>query len=168
MVEPRAERVSQWNRQGGLMEGFEVKTVEDEKIGHVVGESGDFLIVEHGHLRKAKHALPREFADVDASARVVLMTVPKEVFSDSPKVENGSLDEQAVREHYGLSFATEPDPPGTAEADAVRAGVETGPQERSRIRDEMDRAESGLPDESPGLLGDRVSSVDEREQQQER
>jgi hypothetical protein len=147
------------------MEGFEVKTVEDEKIGHVVGASGDFLIVEHGHLRKAKHALPREFADVDESARVVLMTVPKEVFSDSPKVENGSLEEQAVREHYGLSFATEPDAPGTAEADATRAGVEAGPQERSRIRDEIDRAESGLPDESPALLGDRVSSVDEREQQ---
>jgi hypothetical protein len=73
-----------------------------------------------------------------------------------------------VREHYGLSVATEPDPPGTAEVDAAHQGVETGPQERSRIRDEMDRSESGLPDESPALLGDRISSVDEREQQEER
>jgi hypothetical protein len=150
------------------MEGFEVKTVDDEKVGHVVGASGEFLIVEHGHLRKTKHALPREFADVDESAQVVLMTVPKEIFSDSPKVENGSLDEQAVREHYGLSFATEPDPAGTAEADAIREGVDTGPQERARIRDEVDRAESGLPDESPALLGDRVAGIDEREQQQDR
>jgi hypothetical protein len=150
------------------MEGFEVKTVEDEKIGHVVGESGDFLIVEHGHLRKSKQALPREFADVDESAQVVVMTVPKEIFSDSPKVENGSLDEHAVREHYGLSFATEPDPSGTAEDDAARAGIETGPQERAKIAGEVARSESGLPDESPAFLGDRVASVDEREQQKER
>jgi hypothetical protein len=149
------------------MEGFEVNTVDDEKIGHVVDASDEFLIVEHGHLRKTKHALPREFADVDEGAQVVLMTVPKEVFSDSPKVENGSLDEQAVREHYGLSVATAPDPSGTAEVDAARAGIEAGPQERARIRDEMDRSESGLPDESPALLGDRVSSVDEREQQKD-
>jgi hypothetical protein len=149
------------------MEGFEVKTVDDEKIGHVVDASDEFLIVEHGHLRKTKHALPREFADVDEGAQVVLMTVPKEVFSDSPKVENGSFDEQAVREHYGLSVATAPDPSGTAEVDAARAGIEAGPQERARIRDEMDRSESGLPDESPALLGDRVSSVDEREQQKD-
>jgi hypothetical protein len=150
------------------MEGFEVKTVDDEKIGHVVDASDEFLIVEHGHLRKTKHALPREFADVDEGAQVVLMTVPKEVFSDSPKVENGSLDEQAVREHYGLSVTTAPDPSGTAEVDAAREGIETGPQERARIRDEIDRSESGLPDESPALLGDRVSGVDEREQQKER
>lgn len=150
------------------MEGFDVKTVDEERIGHVVGESGEFLIVEQGHLRKTKHALPREFADVDESARVVLMTVSKEIFSDSPKVENGSVDEQAVREHYGLSFATEPDPSGTAEADAPRAGVETGPEERSRARHEIDRADSGLPDESPAFLGDRVAGIDEREQQQDR
>jgi hypothetical protein len=103
---------------------------------------------------------------VDEGAKVVLMTVTKDIFCDSPKVENGSLDEQAVREHYGLSFATAPDPSGTAEVDAAREGIETGPQERARIRDEIDRSDSRLPDESPALLGDRVSSVDEREQQE--
>jgi hypothetical protein len=166
MVEPPAERVSGTNRQGGLMEGFEVKTVDDEKIGHVVDASDEFLIIEHGHLRKTRHALPREFADVDEGVKIVLMTVTKDIFFDSPRVEDGSLDEQAVREHYGLSFATAPDPSGTAEVDAAREGIETGPQERARIRDEIDRSDSGLPDESPALLGDRVSSVDEREQQE--
>ncbi len=150
------------------MEGFEVRTVEDEKVGHVVGTSGDFLIVEHGTLRKSKHALPREYADVDESKQIVLMTVSKDVFCDSPKIDNGSLDEQAVREHYGLTFTTVPDPPGQAEDDAASAGVESAPQERARIRSEADSADSGLPDESPALLGDRVSGIDEREQQKDR
>lgn len=150
------------------MEGFEVRTVEDEKVGRVVGTSGDFLIVEQGTLRKSKHALPQEYADVDESAKVVLMTVTKDVFCDSPKIENGSLDEQAIREHYGLTFATAPDPPGTAEDDAASAGVESATEERARTRAEMDSADSGLPDESPALLGDRVRGIDEREQQKDR
>ena len=47
------------------MEGYEVVTVDEHKVGKVVGESGDFLIVEQGALLKSKHALPREFAHVD-------------------------------------------------------------------------------------------------------
>lgn len=150
------------------MEGFEVRTVEDEKVGHVVGTSGDFLIVEHGSLRKSRHALPREYADVDESAQVVLMTVTKDVFSDSPKVENGSLDEQAIREHYGLTFATVPDPTGQAADDAASVGVETAEQERARIRREADSGASGIPDESPALLGDRVRGIDEPDQEKDR
>ena len=40
------------------MEGYDVVTHDDEKVGTVAG-SGDYLIVEHGLLRKTKHALPR-------------------------------------------------------------------------------------------------------------
>ena len=51
------------------MEGYEVVTVDEHKIGKVVGESGEFLIVEQGILRKSKHPLPREFAHRPRRAR---------------------------------------------------------------------------------------------------
>ena len=40
------------------MEGYEVVTVDEHKIGKVVGESGDYLIVEQGTLLKSKHRAP--------------------------------------------------------------------------------------------------------------
>ncbi|HKB19844.1 MAG TPA: hypothetical protein VKC65_02440 [Gaiellaceae bacterium] len=83
------------------MEGYEVVTVDEDKIGKVVGESGEFLIIEQGMLRKSKHPLPREFAHVDDSEQQVRVTVPKKIVVDSPTVDEG-LDEQAVKEHYGL------------------------------------------------------------------
>ena len=91
------------------MNGYDVVTTEDEKVGTIVGEQGDFLIVEHGTLRKSKHALPRELAHVDEGEQQVRITVPKDMFCDSPKV-NGELDRVAVAEHYGLveHFADEP------------------------------------------------------------
>ena len=97
------------------MNGYDVVTTEDEKVGTIVGEQGDFLIVEHGTLRKSKHALPRELAHVNEGEQQVRITVPKDVFCDSPKL-NGELDEQAVAEHYGL--ASSAPAPGT-EGDGV-------------------------------------------------
>ena len=40
------------------MEGYDVVTIEDEKVGKVVDTHGDNLIVEQGTIRKSKHALP--------------------------------------------------------------------------------------------------------------
>jgi hypothetical protein len=90
------------------MEGYDVVTVDEQKIGKVVGESKDFLIVEQGTLRKSKHPLPREFAHVDDSELQVRVTVPKEIVSDSPTADE-ELDERAVREHYGLTGIDERD-----------------------------------------------------------
>ncbi len=91
------------------MQGYEVRTIDDDTIGHVTAEDGDFLIVEHGRLKKTKHALPKAFADVDDDEKVVRTTLSKELIDDSPKV-NGELDRVAVAEHYGLveHFAAEP------------------------------------------------------------
>ena len=86
------------------MDGYDVVTVDEHKIGKVVGQSGEFLIVERGMLRKSKHPLPREFARVDDSEQQVRVTVPKEIVADSPTLDAG-LDERAVKEHYGLTFA---------------------------------------------------------------
>jgi hypothetical protein len=84
------------------MEGYDVVTVDDQKIGKVVGESGDFLLVEQGALLKSKHAVPRELTHVDDSEQKVRVTVPKEIVDDSPKIEDDGFDERAVAEHYGL------------------------------------------------------------------
>lgn len=145
------------------MEGYDVVTTEDEKLGHVVGTHGDNLIVEQGMLRKSKHALPREFAAIDDAEKVVRISVTKDVFCNSPKLADGEVDERAIAEYYGLSFATAPDPPGHAEQDAVRAGVPAAPEERLNVREDEG---AGLPAESPALLGDRLAGVDERDQQE--
>lgn len=147
------------------MEGYDVVTTDDEKVGKVVGTHGDNLIVEQGMLRKSKHALPRSFAEVDDGEQVVRMTVTKDVFCDSPKIEDGTVDEQAIAEHYGLTFETAVDPPGHAEQDALRGDVPTAPEERMNVRRGESTGDAGLPGESPALLGDRVADIDEREQQ---
>lgn len=160
------------------MEGYEVFTVDDHKIGKVVGESGNFLIIEQGALLKSKHALPREFAHVDESEQKVRVTVPKEIVDDSPKIDDDeNFDEQAAAEHYGLSPSNGPgtegygvtdaeagDPSRSSAEQANRQGMESAEEERARIR-ESD-GPSGLPPSSPALLGDRVADIDEREQQE--
>jgi hypothetical protein len=148
------------------MEGYDVVTIDDEKVGTVAGESGDYLIVEHGLLGKSKRALPRQFAHVDGEQQVRI-TVGKEVFLDSPELD-GDLDEQVVREYYGLAPSQGPategygvtesgDPARSSEEQAQRAGVEPAVEERARIRKHEPEIE-----ESPALLGDRMTGVEER------
>jgi hypothetical protein len=156
------------------MEGYEVVTVDDHKIGKVVGESGDFLIVEQGALLKSKHALPREFAHVDEGEQKVRVTVPKEIVDDSPKVDDDGFDEQATAEHYGLAPSNAPgtegygvtdagDPSRSSAEQAARQEMETAEEQRARIRES--ETQSGLQQSSPALLGDRLADVDEREQE---
>ena len=145
------------------MHGFDVRTVDDDKVGHVVGEDGDYLIVEHG-LLKTHHALPRTFAEVDESAEVVRTTLSKELIYDSPKV-NGELDRQAVAEHYGLAEGYEDpitrgagellpdDPAHSAEEDAVRAGIDPI-HERVEIKEGLAPGEGPYDrGNSPGFTG---------------
>jgi len=133
------------------MQGFDVRTIDDDKIGHVVDEDGDFLIVEHG-LLKSKHALPKTFAEVDADNKVVRTTLSKDVINHSPKV-NGELDRQAVLEHYGLAEGTrgvdglEPDENAYGADDSLRRDIET--------RKEVAAGEGPFDEQpySPGVTG---------------
>src|SRR5437588_9622032 len=84
------------------MEGYEVVTSDEDKLGQVVGIEGEYLIVEHGTLRKARHAIPKTFAHADEGEQVVRLSVSKEIVESSPKL-NGSLDESVVAQHYGLA-----------------------------------------------------------------
>src|SRR6266542_2861651 len=145
-----------WSDEGGAMHGFDVRTFDDDTVGHVVGEEGDYLIVEHG-LRKTHHALPRTFADVDDSAQVVRTTLSKQLIYDSPKA-NGELDRQAVAEHYGLAEGftdpltrglgdLEPDDPAYAADEPLR--------ERVAVRKALAGDEGPLDEAppSPGVTG---------------
>jgi len=155
------------------MNGYDVVTSQDEKVGTVVGETGAYLIVEHGTLRKSKHAVPREFAKVDEGEQQVRITVPKNVFCDSPKL-NGDFDERAVAEHYGIASGApapgtegfgdtvEGDPSRSSEEQAQRDGVMPAAEERAQMR-EGSQAGGALPAESPGLLGDRVAAGEEKD-----
>ena len=156
------------------MEGYDVVTVDDHKIGKVVGETGSFLIVEQGALLKSKHPLPREFAHVDDSEQQVRVTVPKEIVADSPKIDD-DFDEQVAAEYYGLAPSPGPgtegygvseagDPSRSSEEQAARQGLEPAAEERAQIHGGEEQ--SGLPESSPALLGDRLAGIDERDQEE--
>jgi hypothetical protein len=158
------------------MEGYEVVTPGDETVGKVVEQKGDYVIVEHGLLRKSRHAVPRSMIEVDEGANKARTTVSKEVIADSPEVENGSFDEQAVAQYYGLGADQEApgtegygvtdreDPSWSAEEQGLEAGVMPAEEQRARIREGME--DSTIPD-APALLGDRYADVDEREQRED-
>jgi hypothetical protein len=133
------------------MEGFEVWSVNDDKcIGRVSGREGDFLIVEHGHVRKSRNALPMTFADVDEGSERVITTLAADLVYESPKV-NGQVDYDAVAEHYGLADTS-------VASDELELGDETMTEERAEIRERLGDAEKPV-DESPALLGDRYAQV---------
>ena len=157
--------------KGHVMEGFEVVTSDDCKYGHVTEVRDGHLIIEHGTLRKSKHAVPETFAHTDESEKIVRLSLSKELLDNSPKLENGSFDAQAVAEHYGLAAATPapategygdvlPDDPGrTADEEAILAGRETADQQRAEIRERGLRPEQEDLGSSPGLLGDRIKGA---------
>jgi hypothetical protein len=150
------------------MKGFEVVTSDDCKIGHVVAVEGDHLVIEHGLLKKTRHAVPETFAHTDEAEETVRLSVSKEIVVSSPKLENGSIDRQAVGEHYGLAEGTpapategygeldDDDPARSADQDALRAGREPANQQRAETREGgFEPANAG--DEKPtGYLSDRV------------
>jgi hypothetical protein len=147
--------------EGGAMEGYEVVTVDDDKVGKVVGTEGPYLIVEGGTLFKSRHAVPRDLASVDDEARTVRVTIAKEMIGDSPKV-NGELDRRAVGEYYGLGEgfpAPETEGYGTlgadetatsAEVEGADDGVTPPVQQRAETRESLrpegeDFAREGVP-----------------------
>ena len=128
------------------MNGYEVLTTDDHRIGSVVEDRGDFLIVESGRLKKSRYALPKAFAHPVDAEQVVRVTVSKELVTDSPKIGD-DWDETAVARHYGLASGyahpeTEgdgvllpDDPAESAAVDGARHGVKSAEQERAEIRE---------------------------------
>jgi hypothetical protein len=150
------------------MEGFQVITSDDCKLGHVVGVDGDHVIIEHGTLKKTKHAVPETFVHTDESDQTVRLSVPKEIVENSPKLDNGTVDKEAVAIHYGLAEGTPApetegygdllpdDPARSADQDAILGGRETADRRRAETRE--GGIQEGQEDlgSSPALLGDRI------------
>ena len=102
------------------MEGRDVVSSDDRKIGTVVAERGDCVIVETGHVFRSRHAIPRTFLhELDGELRA---TVAKELIDDSPKVDLEHWDGAVV----------DPDPDGVVNAETVglHHGIEPAPAER--------------------------------------
>jgi hypothetical protein len=150
------------------MEGFEVVTSDDCKMGHVVAVEDGHLIIEHGLLKKTKHAVPETFAYTDESEETVRLSVSKEIVESSPKLDNGSIDTQAVAEHFGLAEGTTApdtedygellpdDPARTADQDLMRAGQEPADQQRAKTREGGLEPERDTESTTPGYLSDRT------------
>jgi len=114
------------------IEGLQVVTSDDHKIGRVIGSRDGCVLVETGHLFKSKHAIPDSF--VHRQGDELRATVSREIVEASPKVEDESWSCDEVLVHYGLAgpFEVDPDPDGvdSAETEGQRAGVEAPPHER--------------------------------------
>jgi hypothetical protein len=126
------------------MEGYDLISVaDDKKLGTVVRAENDYVVFEHGTLRKQHHAIPITAVEVDEASEEVRTTLSKELVEDSPAVHE-ELDRDALARHYGT-----PDTAGEAVQDRLetREGVEG------------DRP-GGIPQESPAMLGERYSSAD--------
>jgi len=161
--------------EGRLMQGYTVVTSDDAKVGHVVGEVGDNLIVELGHLMKSRHPLPRPFAHADDDAQIVRTTVSKSTLQDSPKVkaDGSDLDELEVGRYYGLASGdpapetlgdgvlVPDDPARSIEVDREAAGMPAPEEAWVATRENVEGGEPVGP-ESPGLLGDRTPESDAR------
>jgi hypothetical protein len=90
------------------MEGQDVVTSDDHKLGTAVDRRDGCVIVESGHVFKSRHAIPNEF--LHEHEGVIRATVGTDVVHDSPKVSGDELDVQAIRMHYGLVEVHSVDP----------------------------------------------------------
>lgn len=154
------------------MQGQDVVTSDDHKVGTVVAERDGCAIVETGHVFKAKHAIPTEF--LHEHDGVLRATVSKEMVGDSPKVDEDDFDANAVKLHYGLIevHVVDPDPTlDNAETEGARHGVDPAPSDRLGLLggendpsverlSELDRADSstfGAHPRTHGSLNDRTN-----------
>ena len=114
------------------MEAQDVVTSDDHKLGTVIAERDDCVVIETGHVFKSKHAIPRSF--LHEHDGVLRATVTKDVVDDSPKVDLENWDCDVVRLHYGIDGPFEVDPPAdglnNAEVEGARHGVQPAPAER--------------------------------------
>lgn len=113
------------------MQGYDVVTSDDHKIGHVVEERDECVIVEHGHVFKSRQGIPKTFAHADDATKTVRATITRDVFTGSPKSNTESWDCNEVLKYYGVigEFETDPDPNALGTDDRAvqeRVATQTG------------------------------------------
>jgi hypothetical protein len=129
------------------MEGYDVVSSDDSKIGHAVGTKDGFLIVESGMLRKTKHAVPLDMARADDDEKVVRLTISKQMVEEGPSLDSGEADWQAVSDYYGRG----------AELEGQTAGVEPSDEQRAAMRESLKSPDTdvGPPKGAVGVHQDR-------------
>jgi hypothetical protein len=129
------------------MEGYEVVSVDDQKVGHVVGTNNGFLIVESGILRKTRRAVPLDAARSDPEEEVVRLTVTKKMVEEGPTVEDDETDWGAVSDYFGR----------TSELEGQTAGVTPTDQSRAEMRESLQSPDTdvGPPKGAVGIHQDR-------------
>lgn len=150
------------------MDGYEVITSDDQKLGRVARVENGYLIAEHKHLLKERHyAIPLAFAHAEDADQVVRLSVSKNLIEDAPEVKDGTFDRKAVAEHYGLAEgAVDPetlgegellpdDPALSAEQEEQRLGIEPEAERIARIH---------RGDEEPGPRGRQIIPSDPHEE----
>jgi hypothetical protein len=86
------------------MEGYDVISVaDDKKIGTVIREEGDYVVFEHGTLRKQHHAIPSTTIEVVDDENEVRTTLSKDLIESSPKVDDDGIDLEELGRHYGTT-----------------------------------------------------------------
>jgi hypothetical protein len=117
-----------------VMKGKQVVTFDGHRIGPVVDERDDCVVVESGVISKTRHVVPRSFLhEHDGELQ---STVSKEVFDEAPTVDSDDWSAEDVRLHFGLDgpYEIESDAEvGDADADRpARIGADPEPLERRR------------------------------------
>ena len=123
------------------MEGYDVVSSDDHKVGHVVDEQNGYLIVESGMLRKHKYAVPLDMARTDTDDEVVRLTVSKQMVEEGPTVDDG--DWQAVEDYYGRS----------SEQEGQGADIPAADQSRAEMRESLSGPEKELTEPRKGSVG---------------
>ena len=137
------------------MAGQTVVTSDDHTLGTVLAERDDCVIIEMGHVFKAKHGIPREF--LHERDGVLHATVTKAIIHDSPKIDLEHWDCADVRLHYGLDgpFEVDSDADGVgAEGDAALLGEKPDTVHR------LDTMEGKDPNATPVIRDRMASAVD--------
>ena len=79
------------------MEGYDVITSDESKVGHVVGEANGCAIVENGLIRHTRHVVPLEFLHVDEGSETYRTSLSKQMINDAPEADSdGNFDAAAV------------------------------------------------------------------------
>ncbi len=129
------------------MEGYEVITSDEFRLGHILRVEDDHLIIEEHHRHKRQFAVPLAFAGTDDAERIVTLTVSKDLVEGGPQVKDAEFDRQAVAEYYGLAdgpIKLDPDDPAwSAEQENLRLGLEPEAEHRARMLQHKTGSSSG-------------------------
>jgi hypothetical protein len=124
------------------MEGYDVISNDDHKVGQVVGTENGYVIVESGMMRKHKYAIPMDMTRTEPGEEVVRLSVSKQLVEEGPTVDDG--DWQSVEDYYGRS--------AEQEAQAA-ADIPPADQSRAEMRESLSGPEKELSQPRKGAVG---------------